>query len=91
MPKLEWANREAAVWAATRAPFRLLEKDPTIPFAGRDNEDRLILGATRPRRENQDRRFHPTDFLQLIPIFSLARRRHPYSAMNSAKVAMEAT
>ena len=44
MPTLEWANREAAVRAATRAPFRLLEHDPELSFGDPDNENMLIQG-----------------------------------------------
>jgi adenine-specific DNA-methyltransferase len=44
MPTLEWANREAAVRAATRAPFRLLEHDPALSFGDPDNENMLIQG-----------------------------------------------
>ena len=38
MPTLEWANREAAVRAATRAPFRLLEHAPALSFGDPDND-----------------------------------------------------
>jgi adenine-specific DNA-methyltransferase len=44
MPTLEWASREAAVRAATRAPFRLLEHDPALSFGDADNENMLIQG-----------------------------------------------
>ncbi|MCX6995736.1 MAG: site-specific DNA-methyltransferase [Kiritimatiellaeota bacterium] len=44
MPTLEWANRKAAVRAATRAPFRLLEHDPALSFGDPDNENMLIQG-----------------------------------------------
>lgn len=44
MPTLEWANREAAVRAATRTPFRLLEHDPSLSFGDPDNENMLIQG-----------------------------------------------
>lgn len=44
MPTLEWANREGAVRAATRAPFRLLEHDPALSCGDPDNENMLIQG-----------------------------------------------
>jgi len=44
MPTLEWANREAAVRAATRAPFRLLEHDVALSAGDPDNENMLIQG-----------------------------------------------
>lgn len=44
MPTLEWANREAAVRAASRAPFRLLEHDPALSFGDQDTENALIQG-----------------------------------------------
>jgi adenine-specific DNA-methyltransferase len=44
MPTLEWANREAAVRAASRAPFRLLEHDPDLSFGDPDTENALIQG-----------------------------------------------
>jgi adenine-specific DNA-methyltransferase len=44
MPTLEWANRETAVRAATRAPFRLLEHDPALSCGDPDNENMLIQG-----------------------------------------------
>jgi len=44
MPTLEWANREAAVRVATRAPFRLLEHDPALSCGDPDNENMLIQG-----------------------------------------------
>jgi hypothetical protein len=91
MPTLEWANREVAVRAATHAPFRLLEHDTALSFGDPDNENMLIHRATRPRREDPNRRFRLTEIVQIVLIFSMAKRRHLYSTMNSAKVAMEAT
>lgn len=44
MPTLEWANREGAVRAATRAPFRLLEHDPALSCGDPANENMLIQG-----------------------------------------------
>lgn len=44
MPTLEWANRDAAMRSATRAPFRLLEYDPTLSFGDPNNENMLIQG-----------------------------------------------
>ena len=44
MPTLEWANRNEAVRAASRAPFRLLEHDAALSFGDSDNENMLIQG-----------------------------------------------
>jgi adenine-specific DNA-methyltransferase len=44
MPTLEWSKREAAVRAASRAPFRLLEHDPKFSFGDPDNENLLMQG-----------------------------------------------
>lgn len=44
MPTLEWANRAEAVRAASRAPFRLLEHDPSLSFGDPDTENALIQG-----------------------------------------------
>src|SRR5512145_1590323 len=44
MPTLEWAGRKAAVKAATRSPFRLLEHDLTLSYGEPDNENMLIQG-----------------------------------------------
>lgn len=44
MPTLEWANREGAVRAATRAPFRRLEHDPALSCGDPDNENMINQG-----------------------------------------------
>ncbi len=41
MPTLSWLNREQAVRAATRAPFRLLEHEPLLSHGDPDNENML--------------------------------------------------
>ncbi len=44
MPTLSWLNREQAVRAATRAPFRLLDHEPLLSHGDPDNENMLIRG-----------------------------------------------
>jgi adenine-specific DNA-methyltransferase len=44
MPTLQWMNRDEAVRAATRAPYRVLEHDPELSFGDEDNENMLIQG-----------------------------------------------
>jgi len=44
MPTLQWINRDGAVRAATRAPYRVLEHDPELSFGSEDNENMLLQG-----------------------------------------------
>ncbi len=44
MPTLEWANRNEAVRAAARSPYRVLEYDPALSFGDPENENMLIQG-----------------------------------------------
>lgn len=44
MPTLEWANREDAVRAAARSPFRLLDHVPDLSIGDTNNENLLIQG-----------------------------------------------
>lgn len=44
MPTLQWINRDEAVRAATRVPYRVLEHDPELSFGDEDNENMLIQG-----------------------------------------------
>src|ERR1700675_3570985 len=44
MPTLQWVSRDEAVRAATRAPYRVLEHDPSLSLGDEDNENFLIQG-----------------------------------------------
>jgi len=44
MPTLQWVSRDEAVRAATRAPYRVLEHDPSLSLGDEDNENVLIQG-----------------------------------------------
>jgi adenine-specific DNA-methyltransferase len=44
MPTLNWHKREEAVRAATRAPYRLLERVVELSYGDADSENLLIQG-----------------------------------------------